>query len=87
MRIHSGSVPDRVQVAYRRAQARLNAAERSLKLLDPDFSRIPQGGDYLGLQRALSKLAHARARVALHELSIRAPIGTTRRLREGTSFE
>ena len=62
----SGHVPIRVKDALHRAKARLKVAERSLLLLDPDFDRIPQGGDYSGLQRALSKLAHARARVALH---------------------
>ena len=59
----SGRVPNRVKDAFHRAKARLKVAERSLLLLDPVFDRIPQGGDYLGLQRALSKLAHARARV------------------------
>ena len=58
----SGRVQFRVKAAFHRAQARLKVAERSLLLLDPDFDRIPRGGDYLGLQRALSKLAHARAR-------------------------
>ena len=62
----SGHVPVRVKDAFHRAQARLmKVAERSLLLIGPDFDQIPQGGDYLGLQRALSKLAHARARVAL----------------------
>ena len=58
----SGRVPNRVKDAFHRAKARLKVAERSLLLIGPDFDRIPQGGDYLGLQRALSKLAHARAR-------------------------
>ena len=44
----SGRVPDRVKDAFHRAQARLKVAERSLRLIGPDFDRIPQGGDYLG---------------------------------------
>ena len=61
----SGYVPVRVKDAFHRAQARLKVAERSLSLIGPEFDRIPQGGDYLGLQRTLSELARARSRVAL----------------------
>ena len=69
---YSGSEPKRrvdlnhVKSAFRLAKARLKVAYRSLLFFDPDFSRPPQGGNYLGPQRVLGKQTYAHTRGA-HE--------------------